>query len=176
MKSRTTTPELFDSAHRHLHLYAIAAVVAVVEIIALAQPLEAKIVYTPTNIKVGFNAYNLDLNHDGLTDFSLYETQYIAHYCQQGEFVEDWLRESATQGNGVVISSSSYAAALEKGTVIGSNQSFVPDWRDLAFVEGGFVPGRTRCGYLKKLQGDWANVSNRYLGMEFLIKGKIHYG
>ena len=167
---------LSESVQQQFNMYAIAAVVAVAEMVVLAQPLAAKIVYTPTNIQVGTRPYNLDLNHDGLTDFSLYQVQSIFHYCHEGPLTEDWLREAAVQGNGVVVSASSYAAALRRGIKIGSNQTFVSDWRDLAFVEGGWVFGQTRCAYAHKLEGDWANVSNRYLGVEFRIKGKTHYG
>jgi hypothetical protein len=39
--------------------------------LALAQPSEAKIVYTPANVQFGGNGgrLNLDLNNDGITDF-----------------------------------------------------------------------------------------------------------
>jgi hypothetical protein len=174
MKSSTMTSKLFESVHQHLNMRALAAVLAVVGMLVLVQPAEAKIVYTPSSIQVGLPAYNLDLNHDGITDFRLYRAQSIMDTCRGG-FTEYWLREAVVQGNGVVISAF-YATALPRGVKIGPNQSFVSDWRDLAFVEGGWVPGRTRCSYLHNMGGNWANVSNRYLGMKFRIKGKTHYG
>ena len=52
--------------------YATAATAAGVGVLALAQPAEAKIVYTPVNIPITLNgpAVQVDLNHDGIIDFS----------------------------------------------------------------------------------------------------------
>jgi len=37
------------------------------------QSAEAEIIYTPTNQTIGVNSsFNLDLNHDGITDFQLW--------------------------------------------------------------------------------------------------------
>jgi hypothetical protein len=49
-------------------MYAVAAGVGM---LALAQPSEAKIVYTPANAQIGgtVGKLNLDLNNDGITDF-----------------------------------------------------------------------------------------------------------
>ena len=56
-------------------MFAGAAVVAVVSVLALTQPSEAKIVYTHANVVINFNEfYNLDLNHDGVTDFTIQVT------------------------------------------------------------------------------------------------------
>ena len=65
------TANLSDSIQRHLNMYAVAASAAGVGMIALAQPAEAKIVYTPANVQIGSNTVrlNLDLNNDGITDF-----------------------------------------------------------------------------------------------------------
>lgn len=164
-----------ESVHQQINMYAIAAVVTAVSVLALTQPAAARIVYTPANVQVN-NPYNLDLNHDGITDFTLYQHQYSYDSCPEGRFIEQWLRETPAQGDGVVILASSYAAALRRGIRIGPNQSFVSDWRDMAFVEGGWEFGQTRCTPVHLMAGDWVNVSNRYLGLRFKIKGKTHYG
>jgi hypothetical protein len=53
-------------------MYALAAGAAGVGVLALAQPVEAKIVYTPAHRVIGPDMkYLLDLNHDGLTDFTI---------------------------------------------------------------------------------------------------------
>jgi hypothetical protein len=76
---------LHQSIHQPLSVYAGAAVVALVSVLALTQPSEAKIVYTHANVVVScghvlamhhppvacFGHYNLDLNHDGVTDFTI---------------------------------------------------------------------------------------------------------
>jgi hypothetical protein len=69
------TTNLPDSLHQQLNLYALAAGAAGVSLLALAQPSEAKIVYTPANVTLspqnGIVRHHLDLNHDGTTDFTL---------------------------------------------------------------------------------------------------------
>jgi len=63
------TPFTFsDSVHRQLTMYALAASAAGAGVFALSPPVQAKIVYTPAN--VGLRGYSLDLNHDGITDFT----------------------------------------------------------------------------------------------------------
>ncbi len=39
--------------------------------LALAQPAEAKIVYTKADVVIDLNSYLLDLDHDGVNDFDL---------------------------------------------------------------------------------------------------------
>jgi hypothetical protein len=74
MKRYRRPPEVVsESFQRRLDLYALAASTAGVSLLALVQPVEAEIVYTPTNQKIGVNTpFNLDLNHDGITDFQLW--------------------------------------------------------------------------------------------------------
>ena len=69
-----TASNLYQSIHQQLSVYAGAAVVAVVSVLALTQPSEAKIVYTHANVVLWCQhtrctqQYNLDLNHDGVAD------------------------------------------------------------------------------------------------------------
>src|SRR5580692_6201903 len=58
------TADLSDSIHQQLNMYAVAAAAAGVGMLALSQPSEAKIVYTPANAQIK-GRLNLDLNHDG---------------------------------------------------------------------------------------------------------------
>jgi hypothetical protein len=65
------TAKLSKSVCRQLNSYALAASAAGVGMLALAQPAEAKIVYTPAHIAVPINTFlPLDLNHDGVNDLS----------------------------------------------------------------------------------------------------------
>src|SRR5580692_51789 len=60
-----------DFDHR-LKMYELAASAAGVGLLALAQPAEARIVYTKTHLVIaGAERYNLDLNRDKITDFSV---------------------------------------------------------------------------------------------------------
>jgi hypothetical protein len=66
------TANLSHSTQQRLNMYALAAGAAGVGVLAMAQPVAAKIVYTPANINLGFEQETpLDLNHDGVTDFNL---------------------------------------------------------------------------------------------------------
>src|SRR5215813_7373274 len=59
---------LSKSLNHQLNTYALAAGAAGVGLLALSQPAEPKIIYTPAHIKY---PYSLDLNHDGIIDFYL---------------------------------------------------------------------------------------------------------
>jgi hypothetical protein len=66
------TVKLSESVSRQLCLYAIGATAAGVGVLAFAQSAEAEIVYMPAHRVIGPNKmYRLDLNHDGITDFTL---------------------------------------------------------------------------------------------------------
>ena len=70
--------DLCNSTQQYLNIYAIAASAAGVGMLALAQPGAAKIVNTPTHHIIDKNdIYHLDLNHDGIIDFSFVNT----HAC-----------------------------------------------------------------------------------------------
>ena len=75
-----------------------------------------------------------------------------------------------------VVASDGYSAALDRGVEIGPNQSFNPNRDSMAYVDSGWYLARDTCVYLHGMSGDWVNVSNRYLGLKFQIKGKTHYG
>jgi hypothetical protein len=72
---------LSERLHRQLNMYAVAASAAGVGMLALAQPTEAKIVYTPTYQRFLPNTdLNIDLNNDGVVDFTLINSQYCVTY------------------------------------------------------------------------------------------------
>jgi hypothetical protein len=57
---------------RRLSAYAIAAGAAGMGTLALVQPVEAEIVYTPAHHRILRNTdFFLDLNHDGKADFRI---------------------------------------------------------------------------------------------------------
>jgi hypothetical protein len=146
---------LSESVHQQLNMYALAAGVGV---LALVQPSEAKIVYTSAIVKIGPNQhYNLDLNHDGLTDFTIEVTR---------DFRAWRLHASAAASNGVA-GRDKFASALYRGAQIGSGQPFTaPDALMLRCSFGS----HSRCS------GLWLTATNRYLGLKFMIKGKTHCG
>jgi hypothetical protein len=163
-----TTAKLSEPTNRRLNMYALAAGAAGVGVLALAQPVEAKIVYTPANVVIGYGgvgSYNLDLNHDGVTDvhFQMYAHGYN---CGDRGWAVFRFFETAPSGNGVV---GAPPAALNSGSKIGSRQEFYAGRGQMAFK---YLSG---CGHGGE-GGNWLNASDRYLGLAFRIHGRTHYG
>jgi len=87
-----------DSIYRQLSGYAIAAVVAVLSALALTEQSEAKIVYTPVTVQL--SKYSLDVNNDGITDFTLQLQGSFKHDegCHSWN-ISAYLSDVATKGN-----------------------------------------------------------------------------
>ena len=154
----TRTPANLPAIHHQLNMYALAASLAGVEILAVTQAAEAKIIYTPKHLLLPFGKTFIDLNHDGRDDF------YFSEYVTQGfgEVSARAVKNTSIQGDG------GFASALPAGARIGGKSKFGPDKRMVS------IHVSTTCttgGY-----GPWANVKNRYLGLKFHIKGEVHYG
>jgi hypothetical protein len=78
------TANLSESISRYLNMYALAAGAGGVGLLGSAQPAKAKIVYTPAHVTIS-GKIPLDLNHDGITDFTLSSsTFYTTYYAYQG--------------------------------------------------------------------------------------------
>jgi hypothetical protein len=174
MKLSITGPRnaanLSEAIHQQLNMYAIAAGAAGVGILALTQPLEAKIVYTPANVQIsGMQHYDLDLNNDGITDFT------ITHFSNRtqtrmGRGADRYVDEKpATTSNGAI---GNPPAALTGGAAIGHGKLFYGGIGPMADFR--FHCLRTECTHHSG--GNWLNVTNRYLGLRFKISGKTHYG
>jgi hypothetical protein len=151
---------------RRLNLYATGASATGVGLLALAQPADAKVVYTQTNVTIAPNStYNLDLNNDGITDFA------IAQHSYPGYSATLYVGPNA---NGVVARPGvgscgcDSALAFEAGALIGPGKPFVRVGADLAKVKK--IAGSVRSF------GFWRNENNRYLALEFKINGETHYG
>jgi hypothetical protein len=169
-RTRKTPVNLSESISRQLNMYAIAAGAAGVGILALAQPAEAKIVYTPANIRIPHNGViYLDLNHDGISDFSAWSySQNVRTFTAftilgvqpQNRNNEIWGMQSV----GIW-----WAAALRKNVQIGSNSAF----KQASYLYMAYV-GREH-GHLSG-HGPWIGNKRTYLGLKFKIDGKTHYG
>ncbi|MGO8983984.1 MAG: hypothetical protein ACLPHI_01115 [Terriglobales bacterium] len=163
---------LGDSLHQHLHLYALAASAAGVSVLALAQPGEAEIVYTPVQVTIGpGQTYSLDLNQDGIVDFTL---KNHSHGTTSGFDASLFVRPA--EGNAVAGHITrfgfNWAYALGSGMLIDK-------------VERHFAPGRASMAYSNFFLtqtfrgGSWLSspgVQARFLGLRFKIDGKLHYG
>ncbi len=117
---------------------------------ALAIPVQARVVYTPVNVNLPTNGfYPIDLNHDGITDFTFHIE---SSFCPYGPHIHYlWV-----EPNGAGIAGSYDASALQSGVPIDFRQSF---YRSSALMyRRPLGPG---CG---TIQGQWYQVYRRYLG------------
>jgi hypothetical protein len=171
------TSSLYQSIHERLSVYAGAAVV--VSLFALTHPSEAKIVYTPAKVDMGQNdQYKLDLNHDGISDFTLQAVFEEKELCYpRPPFTMRYLQETPAQGGGVADDTNGAPTALHKGVEIGPNLGFNPAAAYMAyFADGYWRYSQTYCAPKEYLAGTWINVTDRYLGLKFQIHGKLHFG
>jgi hypothetical protein len=158
------TATLPEAIQRQLNMYALAASAAGVGILALALPAEAEIVYTPTHQRVTHGgSFKIDLNHDGITDFTLINT-----FSTTTSTFRSNLSVRPAAGNGAEgwTGFRPYASALKLGGGIGPAHYF--PGKQMASVN----VGPAAVYYV----GSWVNVKNRYLGLRFKIKGQTHYG
>jgi hypothetical protein len=125
---------------------------------ALSPEAMAKIVYTPAYISTkGPCCISIDLNHDGTPDFKIEEYRnsyegYISVFPQ-------------APGNQVLVAFFRLAAALAGGAFIGPGANFSSQYCAMA-EQSNFG----------NVYGLWANARHHYLGFEFLIAGKPHFG
>src|SRR5579872_2100038 len=169
MKHQSVQPcRLSESLHRQLNSYALAAGAAGVAVLALAEPAAARVVYTPAKVKIGYLAYNLDLNHDGITDFQI-ELGYSSNPSSATADIFAFAPMSR-RGNKMAHAKGrvGLARALKPGVRIGQG--------DISSSAGFLVFEKYRNQGTYFRTGQWINVKNRYLGLSFQIKGKTHYG
>jgi hypothetical protein len=151
-------------------MYALAATAAGVSLLGLAQPVEAKIIYTKTNISVFGFGIRLDLTNDGTADFffssfvSVTTPGSLHTLAVGGGFPSNgiWNNKGA-------------AVALRAGVLVGPKAHFFDGTSGLLMG----ATGRNTENGKHYYSGPWENggkgVKNRYLGLKFHINGKVHY-
>jgi len=160
---KTVSPQLEDK----LRMYARVAASAGVGMLALTQSSAAKIIYTPADVKIDPNSQvTLDLNHDGITDFTFANGFYVGSFGTS-LWILSVAPANANQAWGHKNYSERVASALFPNVRVSNNRHFSAGARYMA----GFVPGTGN-----SCSGPWANVHKRYLGLKFEIKGKTHFG
>ena len=151
---------------RRLVSYAAAACAAGVGMVPLAQPAKADIVYTPANQQLGTEmSLPIDLNNNGVFEFGLHNE---VSSTTAGR-LNNVFAYGRAKGDGVFLEKLNFAAALRAGARIGTGDPF-------SLV--GFMATRWKTSYKggAGTAGYWANVTDRYLGLEFEIDGQEHYG
>ena len=155
---------LCKTIHQRLASYALLASAAGVSVLALNQPADAEVVFTPAQVVIaGNDKFFLDLNHDGVADFVLSNR----NFCTT-DICGRTLRATPGQaGNKIVgvkgIFVVDYASALKRGSQIGSSKQFLGKLMAASGTEYG-------------TGGQWLDASNRFLGLKFLVGGQVHFG
>ncbi len=166
--------KLSDSLHHQLNAYAFAASAAGVSLLALADPAQAKIVYTPSGVTFGgsphtkprfYGNYYLDLNRDSIPDF-VFTWSSLSSFrdIQFSLRVRPIGFRNGVAGNFVNSSGETYnkAFCLGSGASIGPQQPFA-----------GTVMATS--SYSAWAYGSWFKAEG-YLGLRFTVHGQTHYG
>jgi hypothetical protein len=154
-------------------MYALAASAAGVSALCSPQAAQAKIVYTPAHVKIPPKSeVFFDLDHDGIADFGLRNR---SGYSFSAPFAS--LRVIPQQPANAIWATTCTsrktmcAAALPKGMKVRAGRDFQHggsryyDSLGLQMdFDGTFV------------YGPWSQVKQAYVGLQFVVEGRIHYG
>ncbi len=142
-----------------LNAYALAA--AGIGLGLAAPSAAAKILYTPADKVLTSGTFTLPLENEGrFTFFNGFKSH---SFSGKNLSVRPLAGGAVMVGNG-------YAQALGSGASIGPNGAFQSQPARMEFVV--FLSDSSRAqGY-----GPWNDVSNRYVGLKFVIDGQTHYG
>jgi hypothetical protein len=162
--------KLRDEFDKRLSAYANCAVAAGVSLLAMSRSADAKIVYTPADIQIPTNSsVPIDLNHDGVADFSFASNSGVNGYPQFALEVSPARSRNGVWGKGH--SSERFASNLPAGRKVGANKQYFQAAGTPALMAS--VLGRY---YSSRTAGQWPYARGRYLGLRFVIAGEIHYG
>lgn len=136
-----------------------------------AQPAQAKIVYTPAHLTIS-DKMILDLNHDGINDFWFHSS--LGNNTAWGW--SDLTIARSQSGNKIAAAAGGRASAIafRAGDRIGGGKKF-ESFASMAFRKFPVTSTGSVNWY-----GQWGDggkgLKNRYLGLKFMIAGKVHFG
>lgn len=162
------TAELPRSLHQQLNLYAIVAGAAGVGMLALAQPADAKIVYTPAHKVISPNTnFYLDLLNNGSHEFLL--SNISKSSGNGGDALEHAYMRIRGLGTyaGAAGDSQGFARAMRANRRVGPAIHFQST--------AGMMTSTCQSGNARH-SGPWQNVKHRYLGLQFWVNRHLHYG
>jgi hypothetical protein len=162
-------PKLQINSHldKNLTAYVTAATAAGVALLAAVPPAAAEIVYTRTHVSIyAISTYYLDINHDGGPDFNI---ACLGSTCVSRH---SSILFVAPQVAGNQVISQGEAAAVAARAPIGPGQNFTTGtfYGGFRMADAGAYSGHSW------FFGNWANATNKYLGLKVLIGGQVHYG
>jgi hypothetical protein len=162
--SNSRETRLHAALESNLLVYAAAASATGVSLLALAEPAEARIVYTRARRVLRANhSLTLDLNHDRIGDFTISNHSFCTtDVCGRTLLALPLGKNNQVAGRKGLVDTF-YAYALNRSSTVGPKLAFSGKLMAASGTEYGTV-------------GRWLNVSNRYLGLKFHVKGHVHYG
>jgi hypothetical protein len=167
--------DLNSKLERNLVSYVTVAGAAGVSLLALAQPAEARIVYTATHQRISGHTF-LDLNNDGVNDFEF--TNHISTTVGALPRHETFTINSfgklqiyGVNATNQVWGQGSFASRLGAGVSVGSAGQF----------PGGKIMGTFNGtdGQPHFYGGPWLSgggLHQGYVGLKFIINGETHFG
>jgi hypothetical protein len=179
--TKNRRPALLDvNLDKSLLNYAAAATAAGVGLFALAQPAEAKIIYTAANIPITVNGppVPIDLNHDGITDFTIINSSGTCEAkgihklgCSFAAFYAVGDQTGNAIGSSQTFNGAQCAALLHAGHVIGPGKKFLPNHASMfENVATSANSGPHDC--------PWTGRGNPggFLGLQFAVGSNTFYG
>ncbi len=151
-----------ESLAKRLASYAVAAGTTAAATLLGAQPAQAGIIYTSTDINFTSGIVFIDFNH--VNQFKIMN--------EPGGYGVNSL---SVMGNGKpaeVVIQGGGAAALGFGAPIGRGDNFQLIRSSPAKMVSAFLNSSTSVSF----RGNWKNATEKYLGLAFLIDGQVHYG
>lgn len=141
---------------KRLLAYIAAAGAAGVGVLAMAQPTEAKVVYTPANRSITSDS-RLDLNNDGIPDYAFHSNFNLCGTC--GYFDALAIKFNKFMSDGL---------PLDAGVSVGSDGKFR--------ARADNMIQWCTCSGNPSTDGPWLGIQNEYMGFEFNIQGAAHFG
>jgi hypothetical protein len=169
LRYKPFVPRLSTELEKSLAAYATAAAAAGVSFLALVAPAEAKIVYTPANVNIPLDQgwVPLDLNHDGIAEFS------FSNFKSSGDYAPLRLNARAKTSNNKIWGRGQFASALRSGFKVGPSKSYFQKAQKSVYL---MVVAGGRLSSTPPSYGQWMYAHHRYLGLKFMIDGQVHYG
>jgi len=157
---------------KHLKSYALVAATGA-GLMALSTPANAAVVYTPTKITLLNGQVNVDVDGDGVTDFTLVDQDKLLPLVSSNRMlgVKGPTGAAVVKGNGG-------AAAMMMNSIISSGRSFqaINKARGRMASVGYKCVGSSNSNCVSFVAGPFKQVKNKYLGFKFTISGQTHYG
>lgn len=167
-KSQARSSNLRSTLDKRFVAYALAAA----GVAASAKPAVAYVVFTKTNKTIFTGSLPIDLNNDGVVDFTLANrtVPYSSSTYLQNLGVRGGSAAAAVIGRQQGNALSAWDAPLSWSIGPNSPKGFV----SVEHQSARMVAAGGRC--CKTPIGPWKGAANKYLGFQFNINGEVHYG